>query len=234
MLDIIHSNNTFLQEDLGKGRTKYKEYFLCKKDKMFHQIEEIDNIVIMSDIHGSTNNAIDKLIKKKVLTNKTFVISLGDMSGSGLGKNGDPYDSYVKINNIVPYFYFVQGNHDLHNDLTYELVNKDGSYCHVHNKCVKTPLGIIAGINGVIRNNSINDSLHKYSSDTYLKFLKNVLSKNPTILLTHDTLKDDYRELFKKKKKLKHFYGHCHEDEYFINCNNYIGLNCDNKIFNFI
>lgn len=105
-----------------------------------------------------------------------------------IGSNGDPYNSYKKILENSNKFYFVQGNHDISDDKFNLLLNDDLTPCAVDSIVVDTPIGKMAGINGIIDDNNIDYNYHKYSSTEYNKKLLNILELKPDIILSHQPI----------------------------------------------
>jgi predicted MPP superfamily phosphohydrolase len=230
----------FVTEYFKKGKMRHKSIHYCKLSDTFPDVNRdiINNIIIMSDIHGATTEAINLLIKKKLMTDKSLVITTGDMCGDphpdkNLGTNADPYHDYVTINDTVPYFYFVQGNHDLSNRKTYDLKNVDGSSCYLDQKVISTPIGRIGGVSGiVVPETNINDKLHKYDEETYIERLTDILDRKPDVLLTHmpifnlnldNSIMDN----------LLYFFGHTHYTNYILDTEPGLSLNRDGRIFVF-
>lgn len=181
------------------------------------------NIIITSDLHDKSKNIFTKLNQLNMLTPTTLLIMCGDMAGDGTkGSDGDPYPVYKKLSEIVGELYFVQGNHDIYNNKSFELCNKNGNPCCVDNICVDTIIGRIGGVNGIIGKNNL--SRHKYREEEYFSKISNILSQQPDILLTHEAPEIIENTMTKHIKhngnhklfemvngKIKyHIYGHCH------------------------
>jgi predicted MPP superfamily phosphohydrolase len=227
---LIHSHNKYCEVVGNKNKNKIKEYY-CYKNNNFFNLQN-NKLVLMSDLHSLTDFVIDDLIKKKKIDSNTIVISTGDMCGNNkIGGNGDPYNTYKKILFHSCKFYFVQGNHDAHNDKCYELQNSDGSPCLVDSIIINTPIGKIAGINGIyVDDENINHKFHKYSNKEYNDKLKKIFDLNPDIILSHQPITNiDFT-----KYNVKYFICGHYKIEPFIQINNNISfINLDNKILVF-
>lgn len=188
-------------------------------------------IIAMSDMHSVTNPVVTQLIRKKHINKNTVVILTGDMAGNGRsGAPGDenPYDSYVEILKHAHSLYFVQGNHDIYDPKAlYELHNEDGTPCCVHNTVVQTPIGTIAGVNGIITPNA-DESRHKYTEKQYNSWIsKFTKRKDIDIFLTHMPIRRE--NVFAKV----HMYGHAHADKYYYTHNDSLCLNMDSRVIMF-
>jgi predicted phosphodiesterase len=144
-------------------------------------------VIAMSDIHAQTQNVIDKL-DQKFLLSRFVVLTAGDMAGTlTMGTDGDPTAFYQQLSDKCQEFYFVQGNHDMPDKMNVEkkLTTVNGTPCMIPNgQTINTSIGKIGGVNGII-----SDKHHPYklSESDYLKHLTRALEKRPSILLTHDT-----------------------------------------------
>ena len=154
------------------------------------------------------------------------------MSGNNkIGGNGDPYNTYKKILDNSSKFYFVQGNHDAHNYKCYELKNNDYTPCLVDMIMINTPIGKIAGINGIeVDDNNVNHNFHKYSNKEYNERLTKVLELEPDIILSHQPITNIN---FDKYNVKYYICGH-YKIEPFIDIKNNISfINLDNKVLIF-
>jgi hypothetical protein len=140
------------------------------------------------------------------------------MAGTGdhLGNDADPMESYLKIYDVAHTFYFVQGNHDYHNEDALQLRNEDGTYCCLDRRIQQTILGTISGLNGIIARKEPDHNLHIYEERLYMGRLNNILKRQPLvdILVTHQPLRDIHVEVPKL-----HLCGHWYapDDEYICN-----------------
>lgn len=231
---LIRSHNKYCENVGNKNKPKIKECYFYKNNNFF-KLDKFNKLklVVMSDLHSLTSFIIDDLIKKKIIDSNTIVITLGDMSGESkkIGGNGDPYDSYKKILENSNKFYFVQGNHDLSDDKFNLLKNDDLSPCMVDTIMIDTPIGKIAGINGIeVDENNINNNYHKYSSNEYNEKLHKILELNPDIILSHQPITGINHSDYKIKY---YFSGHYKINPFIQINNNYALINVDNKILIF-
>lgn len=232
---LIRSHNKYCEivGNKNKNKNKIKECFFYKNNDFF-QLNKI-KLVLMSDLHSLTEYIIDDLIKKKIINSNTIVISTGDMSGNNkIGGNGDPYNTYKKILTNTGKFYFVQGNHDIYNEKCIELKNNDNSSCMVDSIIVDTPIGKIAGINGIsVDNNNEDYNYHKYSHKEYNEKLLKILEFNPDIILSHQPIQEIPGINFQNYNVKYYISGH-YKIEPFIQINtNFSFINIDNKILIF-
>lgn len=201
--------------------------------------------IIASDLHQHTLDCINKLCNYVDLS-KYIVLTVGDMAGTSIsGSDGDPTDAYRILAEHSKEFYFVQGNHDLPapDNSHLKLINQQGNQCNVPNgKIIKTGLGTIAGVNGII-----SDKRHPYkmSQDKYVKFLeKGLKGKRPDILMTHDTPaivvdKKEYigsdiiKDIVAMYKPKIHIFGHCHHPTIINEINGITYINTDSRILIF-
>jgi predicted phosphodiesterase len=221
------------QEDLGRGRMVPKSMHHCDMKTTFSNVSEaIDTVVAMSDIHTANSAVVDKLIKTRCVNKRTIVICTGDMAGNGkMGGNADPIKDYVRLRDAAAALYLVQGNHDVHNSDVLKLVNSDGTWCCVDQRAVDTPIGRIAGVNGIIlppEEKENQPEKHKYVHADYMRRLQCSLDLKPDILLTHTPLSDVDHEV------RLHLFGHDHYDEYIdLRPNGQLRLNMDSRVFVF-
>ena len=223
--------------------SRYKENLKGKvKEKTFHEYRNNGfwdlpagiSLVLMSDLHSATSTTVDHLIAKNIINKKTIVISTGDMAGNDkLGGDADPYNDYCKLKDASYLYYLVQGNHDTYNEKVFELKNEDGSPCCLHRKVQDTPIGKIAGINGVGYDNPsvVNIAKHKYPEQKYNNHLQELLMEyKPDILLTHPPIKHSILNKWHMPKY--HIFGHAHNDNYFQvdNSGEHAMLNLDCRI----
>ena len=227
---LIHSHNKYIEIVGNKNKSKIKEYY-CYKNNDFFNLQN-NRLILMSDLHSLADFIIDDLIKKKKIDKNTIVISTGDMSGNNkIGGNGDPYNTYKKILDNSGKFYFVQGNHDAHNDKCYELKNNDDTPCLVNMIMINNPIGKIAGINGIeVDDDNVNHNFHKYSNKEYNERLTKVLELEPDIILSHQPITNIN---FDKYNVKYYICGH-YKIEPFIEIKNNISfINLDNKVLIF-
>lgn len=225
---LIRTHSKYCEIVGNKNKPKIKECYFYKNNNFF----KLDGLrlVIMSDLHSLTDFVIDDLIKKKIINSNTIVITLGDMSGESkkIGGNGDPYISYKKILENSNKFYFVQGNHDI-NDCKFNLLlNDDLTPCAIDLIVVNTPIGKIAGINGIsVNDNNIDNKYHKYSFAEYNKKLEKILELNPDIILSHQPISNiDF-----SKYNISYYMSGHYKIEPFIQIKNNISfINADSKI----
>jgi predicted MPP superfamily phosphohydrolase len=229
---ILIGNHYKYSENFKNGKKSKKIFYEYQNNNMF-TLPENTELLIMSDLHSATPNIIDDLILTKKINKNTIVISTGDMAGNGkMGGDGDPYNEYLKISENAKSFYFVQGNHDIFNKKCKELKNDDGTFCHVEGLIQNTPIGTITGLNGVETHDCrVNKKIHKYSEKIYEKRLKFLLNQKPDILLTHQPI--EKKRLSKYHLPKYHLCGHYHIDDFF-QVGEYIMINIDGKIINFI
>ncbi len=228
--NLVHSHNKYIETVGNKNKNKIKEYY-CYKNNNFFNLQN-NRLVLMSDLHSLSDFIIDDLIKKKKIDSNTIVISTGDMSGNNkIGGNGDPYTTYKKILDNSSKFYFVQGNHDIHNNKCYELKNNDGTTCLVDMIMINTPIGKISGINGIeVDDQNVNHNFHKYSNKEYNERLTKVLELEPDIILSHQPITNINFEKYNVKYYICGHYG----IEPFIEIKNNISfINLDNKVLIF-
>lgn len=219
-------------EMLNRGKLKYKSLHRCKKSVTWTQLETQSSkrIVAMSDIHGATSEVVHSLIKRRIIDQDTIVICTGDMGGENGKKGGllDPTPDYIKIRDVASAFYFVQGNHDLDREgLHSTWINKDGTPCYLHRKVVKTPLGRIGGVSGIVAydGREPDSDAHIYSKEEYEEMLSEVLDQQPDVLLTHTPLEKDALSCI-------HLFGHAHFKEYIgTSDTGALSLNMDSRIF---
>jgi predicted phosphodiesterase len=225
---IESGSRVFTEECLNGGNINKKKYRHYADLKRFFGDVPVEKIIAMSDMHSITNNVIDTLVKKGNIDKKTIVICTGDMAGTGrLGAPGDanPYDSYVKILNACYLFYFVQGNHDIYDQRVFSLINTDGTPCCVHNQIIKTPIGIISGVNGISSSN-VDEMRHKYDSKKYNDWIdRHRKNTDIDIFLTHMPIKYEFARI--------HMFGHAHNDKYYQQRGNSICLNMDSRVIMF-
>lgn len=215
----------------NKNKEKIKECYFYKNNNFFNL--NGFKLILMSDLHSMTEFIVDDLIRKKIINSSTIVITMGDMSGDNkrIGANGDPYNSYKKILANSNKFYFVQGNHDIYDEKFVHLLNGDLTPCMVDSIVVDTPIGKIAGINGIqVDDELVNHNSHKYSSQEYNEKLQKILELNPDIILSHQPILNiDF-----VSHKTKYYISGHYKIEPFIDIkNNIASINVDNKIIIF-
>ena len=224
-----------------KGRTCKKHSFIdiiVSKSSLFKQ-----PVIAMSDMHDNTPKIVEKLNQFFKLQH-FVVLSTGDMAGTGVyGSDDDPTPSYEYLSKLAKEYYFVQGNHDLpcgiNKGFEKKIKNKQNKLCMIQNgDSVKSLIGKIAGVNGII-----SDKKHPYkmSHDKYITYLKKGLQKKPYILMTHDTpsIKEyignaDILATTQKYKPNIHLYGHCHHPTFYNVVNGVKYINLDKRIIIFI
>jgi predicted phosphodiesterase len=172
-------------EELNGGKIKKPKYlhYATLRDMFPNISNDVKTVIVMSDMHSITRKIIDELIKRKLITKTTVVITCGDMSGSQkLGSNANPYDDYCKLQVSAMVLYFVQGNHDQEDERVYSLRNDDDTPCCVHNIVIDTVLGRIGGVNGIIGKDGNN---HTFDEAKYQLFIDSVIEQSPQIFLSH-------------------------------------------------
>jgi predicted MPP superfamily phosphohydrolase len=228
---LIRKHDKYCEIVGKKNKPKTKECFFYKNNHFF-KLDKF-KLVIMSDLHSLTEFIIDDLIKKKIIDENTIVITLGDMSGESkrIGGNGDPYESYKKILKHSNKFYFVQGNHDMFDNKFTLLVNDDSTPCMADSILIDTPIGTIAGVNGIETDeNNIDPNYHKYSSNEYNEKILKMLEFNPDIFLSHQPITHIDHSNYKTKYYMS---GHYKIDPFIQIKNETVFINADNKIIIF-
>ena len=203
-----------------------------------------DPTIIMSDIHGNTPKLV-KILDEHINLGEFIVLTAGDMAGENIfGSDGNPTPEYEFLNEKSKEFYFVQGNHDLPDDNNRQDVikNNQNKFASIKDgKSVKTNIGKIGAINGIISN---KQHRYKMSQSRYLKYLKEVLNSDVDILVTHDTpsipIFDNNgnryvgnEEMFKIINQYKpkiHIYGHCHHPNFYNQINGTHYINADARV----
>jgi len=107
-------------------------------------------VIAMSDIHAQTQEVINKL-DQKFLLSKFVILTAGDMAGTlTMGTDGDPTDFYKQLLEKCKEFYFVQGNHDMPDKTNSHknLKNRNDKLCMIENgQTINTLIGKIPGSN---------------------------------------------------------------------------------------
>lgn len=225
---IENGSRVFTQEVLNDGKLtkpKYRHYSDLKA--CFPKADSsVTKVIAMSDIHSVTSQVVDSLIKKGNIDSSTIVICTGDMAGNGRsGPSGDcnPYDDYVKILKAARAFYFVQGNHDIYDERALKLMNSDGTPCCVHGRAIKTPIGVISGLNGITNEVEIKER-HKYTNDKYKNWVKQIRKMGPIdIFLTHQPFQDNPIAPL-------HLFGHAHAKKFYTYNGQSLMLNLDSRL----
>lgn len=217
----------------GRSRAPYDTISIIK----IHSDLFTEPTIVMSDIHGNTNELIH-MLNEYVNLSKFIVITAGDMAGQHLyGSDGDPSDYYEFLKNQSLQFYYVQGNHDLPSKKKI-----DGS---LDCKTVNTSIGKIGGVDGII---SGKNHAYKFYESDYMAKLRDVLMKNPHIIVTHDTPsipinnkygeryigRENIYEMINKSKVKIHIYGHCHHEQIINVVNGKHYINVDGRVLIFI
>lgn len=229
MEEIRVKSDAFCELLVKKNKFIYKSLHHCRLHATFPDAPaSVHKVVCMSDMHSATSEVIDKLVKSKTIDKNTIVICTGDMAGNNkMGGDADALPDYVRLRDAAQALYLVQGNHDIYNADVMHLINDDGTWCCVDQRAVDTPLGRIAGVNGIMTDTRPTMERHKYPKIEYMKRLKHTLALKPDILLTHTPLTDiPYNVPI-------HLFGHAHMDPYIDLSHNGLRLNMDGRIFLF-
>lgn len=178
-----------------------------------------DKFIIFGDLHKMSDIIVEYLDENNYFTDRIVICTGGLGSGSTKYSNGDPIEIYKKILDKCRELYFVQGDHDVHNQEIDLLINKNGNPCCLDKKIVCTTLGTIGGINGVIKKNN-NPNLYKFTESEYIKSCNALLEDKPDIFVTHEIPKT---YMFYPKL---HIYSHLHHKlHYYKNYTEYINPN---------
>lgn len=229
--------NIFIDEILNNGKIRKPKYRHYADINFFTNIDRqlVDCIICMSDMHSVATEVVTDLIKKKYINNRTVVIMTGDMAGNGKsGRYGDenPYDLYTLVVQHALALYLVQGNHDIYDSRINNLRNSNGSFCCVHKKIVKTPIGYISGLNGIPTDlEHQNETRHMYDHETYNKWWKKIQSskKNKIIDLFLSHIPPADNMIFAPT----HLSGHAYTDSYYKSYDNKHHLCLDSRVIIF-
>lgn len=156
------------------------------------------------------------------------------LAGDGnRGTDADPTELYTFISEHSKFFYYVQGNHDLHSPTTANHNISDGTF-------ITTEIGKIGGINGII---SDKRRLYRLPEKEFLTHVRTLLNQNINILLTHETpalpvLDSKYKTpcigqkslYIALKAPLIHVYGHCHHSEFYHYISGIHTINADARV----
>lgn len=221
----------------------------CKSSNDMKYIYHVKNhifkkpVIVMSDIHSHTQAVIDYLDENYDLSQFT-IITVGDMAGKFIyGVDDDPTPYYKQFLEKGNEFYFVQGNHDLPDEIgeCTRLKNTNSYNCMVHGNVLNTDIGKIGGVNGII---TLKKKKHpyKYTREEYLKYLSHYNKNKIDILLTHETPKhsddvigdEDLWNFIRKLKPKMYFYGHCHHKSPYYFKENIHLFNVDSRVLIFL
>lgn len=232
------------EEEVGRGRTVAKSLHYCSLAATWPLcVGRVKRVVAMSDLHGATTVAVNRLIRRGIIDDETIVLCTGDMTGNGrMGADGDPYDDYVRLRDAARALYLVQGNHDRESQAVLTMCNSDGRPCCVHRRAVSTPLGRITGVSGIMAGDGsqgtggqADPTLHKYPADIYMRWVRQAAALRPDVLLTHMPLSATAQQEAIRSVPI-HLFGHAHVDEGYASVPEWgqgLRLNMDSRIFVF-